>query len=153
MQTTADGRPAVGQSPSESDAPEASWVQQNRGLLIGAGLALLVVLVLAVVAVIFMARNPAQTETIRDIFIIFMALEFLIIGATLVIVMVQLALLTTLLRHEIKPILDSTNEAARTLRGTATFLSENMVSPVIKVHSSMAAVRSALDLLRPNHRP
>jgi hypothetical protein len=57
-----------------------------------------------------------------------------------------------LLKHEIKPILDSTNEAARTLRGTAAFMSQNVVDPVIKVHASVAAVRSALDLLRPNRR-
>jgi hypothetical protein len=125
---------------------------QYRGILIGAAIGAVVLLVLAVLAVVYMVRNPAQTETLRDIFIIFMALEGLLIGLALVVLVVQLALLTNLLKHEIKPILDSTNEAARTLRGTAAFMSQNMVDPVIKVHASVAAVRSALDLLRPGRR-
>jgi hypothetical protein len=134
-------------------AGEAPNQGQQKGLIIGAAIGAVVLLVLAVLAVIFMVRNPAQTETLRDIFIIFMALEGLLIGLALVVLVVQLALLTNLLKHEIKPILDSTNEAARTLRGTAAFMSQNVVDPVIKVHASVAAVRSALDLLRPNRRP
>jgi hypothetical protein len=109
-------------------------------------------LVALVVAVIAMVNNPAETETIRDIFIVFMAIEALVIGVALVVLIVQVALLTNLLRHEIKPILDNTNETARTLRGTASFLSQNLVDPVIKVQSSMAAVKGALDLLRPSNR-
>lgn len=134
-------------TPTEPDAG------RSRAIIIGVALGGLVLLVLAVLAVSFMVRNPAQTQTLRDIFIIFMALVSLLIGLALVVLTVQLALLTNLLKHELKPILDSTNEAARTLRGTAAFMSQNVVDPVIKVHASVAAVRSALDLLRPNHRP
>ena len=136
-------------SPAPSDDPDSG---QRKGILIGVAVAAIVLLVLVVVAVVFMVRNPAQTETLRDIFIIFMALEGLLIGLAMVVLTVQLALLTNLLKHEIKPILDSTNEAARTLRGTAAFMSQNVVDPVIKVHASVAAVRSALDLMRPNRR-
>ena len=135
-----------------SAAPDQAGDNKSRALLIGVGIGLVVLIALVVVSVIYMVRNPAQTETLRDIFIIFMALEGLLIGLALVVLVVQLALLTNLLKHEIKPILDSTNEAARTLRGTAAFMSENLVDPVIKVHASVAAVRSALDLLRPNRR-
>jgi hypothetical protein len=136
-------------SPS-SEEPDSG---QRKGLIIGVAIGAVVLVVLVILAVIFMVRNPAQTETLRDIFIIFMALEGLLIGLAMVVLTVQLALLTNLLKHEIKPILDSTNEAARTLRGTAAFMSQNVVDPVIKVHASVAAVRSALDLLRPNRRP
>jgi hypothetical protein len=96
-----------------------------------------------------MVRNPAQTETIRDIVIIFMAVEALIIGLVLILLIVQVARLTDLLRNEIKPILDSTNETLGTLRGTTRFLSDNLVKPVVKVNSSMAAVRRALNIIRP----
>jgi hypothetical protein len=145
-------RPAYNGAAAPETAPDQAGDNKSRKLLIGIGIGLVVLLALVVVAVIFMVRNPAQTETLRDIFIIFMALEGLLIGLALVVLVVQLALLTNMLQHEIKPILDSTNEAARTLRGTAAFMSENLVDPVIKVHASVAAVRSALDLLRPNRR-
>jgi hypothetical protein len=95
-----------------------------------------------------MVQNPAQTELLRDIVIILMALEFLLIGLALIVLIVQIARLTALLENEIRPILDSTNETLNTLRGTTTFLSDNLVQPVIKANSSFSAVRRAIDLLR-----
>jgi hypothetical protein len=136
--------------PAPTEAPPQSG--PNRGLMIGLAVGALVVVALIVWAVIAMLGNPGTTETLRDVFIIFMALEGLIIGVALVVMIVQLALLTNLLRHEVKPILDSTNEAARTLRGTAEFVSQNMVDPIIRAQSSFAAVRGVLDALRPNNR-
>ena len=115
------------------------------------GVLLILALIAGVVfAVIAMARNPAQTETIRDIVIIFMAVEALVIGLVLILLIIQIARLTDLLRNEIKPILSSTNETLGTLRGTTRFLSDNLVKPVVKVNSSMAAVRRALNLIRPD---
>jgi hypothetical protein len=145
-------RPGYNGAVAPEAKPDEAGDKDRRGLLIGIGIGVVVVIALLIIAVIYMAGHPAQTETLRDIFIIFMALEGLLIGLALVILVVQLALLTNLLKHEIKPILDSTNEAARTLRGTAEFMSQNVVDPVIKVHASVAAVRSALDMLRPNRR-
>ncbi len=124
----------------------------SKGLLIGIALGVVVLVGLTIWGAIALLNHPAQTETLRDVFIIFMALEGLIIGLALVVLVVQLALLTNLLKHEIKPILDSTNEAARTLRGTAAFMSQNVVNPVINVHASVAALRSVLDMLRPPRR-
>jgi hypothetical protein len=92
-------------------------------------------------------QNEAQTETLRDIFIIVLALEFMVIGLALVILLVQLAKLINLLQNEVRPILQSTSQAANTLRGTASFLSQNLVGPVMKVNSTIAAVRRAADML------
>lgn len=122
---------------------------RNRLLVIGAVILVLALIAGVLLATIAMVRNPAQTETIRDIVIIFMAVEALIIGLVLILLIVQVARLTDLLRNEIKPILDSTNETLGTLRGTTQFLSDNLVKPVVKVNSSMAAVRRALDIIRP----
>jgi membrane-bound ClpP family serine protease len=122
---------------------------QRRTLMyIGIAVVVIVLLVLAVLAVLFMVSNPAQTETYRDIVIIFMALEALVLGIALIVLILQLARLTALIQNEIKPILESTQETVSTLRGTTTFLSNNVVSPVIKAGSSLAAARRALDLLR-----
>lgn len=109
-----------------------------------------IVLLAAIAGMIFaalaLARNPAQTETIRDIVIIFMAGESLLIGFVLIVLIVQVARLTELLRSEIKPILDSTNETLGTLRGTTRFLSDHLVEPVVKVNSSFMALRRAATL-------
>jgi predicted PurR-regulated permease PerM len=75
-----------------------------------------------------------------------MALESLLIGAILVILIFQIARLTNLLQHEIKPILKSTNETISTLRGTTEFLSDNLTEPVIKINEYVAAIQKFLEL-------
>lgn len=98
-------------------------------------------------AIVAMIQNPDQTETIRDIVIIFMAIEMLLIGLTMVVLLIQLARLTTLIQTEIRPILDSTNDTVSTLRGTTRFLSNNLVRPVIKANSAAAAIQQVLRLI------
>ncbi len=85
----------------------------------------------------------------RDIFIIFMALVFLLLSASLVILIIQLATLINLLQNEIKPILESTHETVNTLKGTTTFLSNNLVEPAIKLNESLAGRKRFFDLIRP----
>ncbi len=111
----------------------------------------IVILLLAGLAAgtIFLLRSDVDTTShIRDIFIIFMALESFIIGLTLIVLIVQLATLINLLQNEIKPILNSTSETVNTLRGTATFLSNNLAEPVIKLNESVAVVRKLVDFLK-----
>ena len=109
-----------------------------------------VIVLLLIAAIIFavnvMINNPAQTETFRDIMIIFMAFVFLFIGLALIILLVQLARLTNLLQYEIRPILEATNETVGSMRGTTQFLSDNLVAPVVKASSSFAALRRAIEL-------
>lgn len=129
--------------------PPALDTRRTRAYVIAGAVLGVVVLILAGVAVWAMLRNPAQTETIRDVVIVFMAAEALLIGLALVLLLVQLARLTALLQNEIRPILLSTQETLDTVRGTTAFLGNNLVDPVIKANSSLAAVRRALNLLRP----
>lgn len=125
--------------------PQAVWKQR----LALAGLILIAVLILVAIgfAVVSMIGAPHQTQTIRDIFIIFMAVESLIIGLALIILIIQLARLTALLQNEIRPILESTNQTLSTLRGTTTFISENLTQPVVKMSSSMAALKRVIELV------
>ncbi|MBI5082149.1 MAG: hypothetical protein HZB17_12745, partial [Chloroflexi bacterium] len=88
--------------------PEPSLTPEQRRLIILGFLASIVIAALAATAVYFMVQNPAVTTVIRDIFIIFLAIESMFIGFALVVLMVQMARLTNLLQHEIKPILEST---------------------------------------------
>jgi nitrate reductase gamma subunit len=101
----------------------------------------IVLLALVILAVVLLMRAPeGVTGQIRDVFIIFMALESLLLGLVLIVLIIQIARLTNLLQNEIKPILDSTNETISTLRGTTAFLSENLIEPVIKLNEYAAAL-------------
>ncbi len=139
--------PAGTSNPVET-APEAKK-GNNRVWIIVAIIVLLVALLVA--GIVVLARSPEETTArVRDIFIIFMALESLILGAGLVILIVQLATLINLIQNEVKPILDSTNETVNNLRGTTQFLSNNLVEPVMKLNEYLAGLRKFFDLIRPD---
>ncbi len=135
-------------SPPKSQAMPSGERSRRAMPWIIAGI-VVIVLAVIVLGVLFLFKTDlATTSRIRDIFIIFMALESLVIGVALVVLIVQLAALINLLQHEIKPIIDSTNETVSTLRGTAAFLSDNLAEPVIKLNEYLAVLRRLLELLR-----
>ena len=128
------------------DADQRASLRKQRWILAGIIAGIVILLAGIVLAVIFLAKKPAAAANVRDIFIIFMALESLLIGAALVVLMIQLASLINLLQNEVKPILKSTSETVNTLRGTTEFLSENLVEPVIKLNSYLAGLKKFFDL-------
>ena len=91
-------------------------------------------------ATIYLLGHPANAAVVRDVMIIYMGFFMLLNGIVLIILMVQLARLINLLNNEVRPILDSTNEAISNLRGTTQFLSDNLTEPVIKLNQYMAAM-------------
>jgi NADH:ubiquinone oxidoreductase subunit K len=114
------------------------------------------VIVTLAIAVTFIALMRADTQVvsqIRDVFIIFLALQSLLIGLAMIILMVQLARLINLLQNEVRPILDSTNETVSNLRGTTTFLSDNLVDPVIRLNEYVAGLNELLSILGITRRP
>jgi len=108
----------------------------------------LVILTGVIFAIVVMVNHPQETESIRDVVIIFVAVESLVIGLALILLIVQVARLTALIQTEIKPLIDSGNETVNTLRGTSQFLSDKMVQPVIKINSTFAAIQRAVDIVK-----
>jgi hypothetical protein len=70
-----------------------------------------------------------------------------VIGGALIVLIVQLATLINLLQNEIRPILNATSDTVNTLRGTAEFLGENVVEPVIKLNGYLAGLYRMLELM------
>lgn len=131
---------------ANSEAPTKSQ-KPPIGLIIG------IIIVLAVVitgTVLLLRADNNTTARVRDVFIIFMALESLVIGVALVILVVQLATLINLLNNEIRPIIKSTNDTVNTLKGTVTFLSDNLSEPVMKLNEYLAGLRKFFEIIRPS---
>jgi hypothetical protein len=108
---------------------------------------IVVFLALLGVAIFFLLQPATPTDKIRDVFIIVVALESLVIGVALIVLVVQLASLINLLQNEVRPILHATNETVNTLRGTAEFLGESVVDPVIKLNGYLAGLTRMLELM------
>ncbi len=97
------------------------------------------------------------SATIRDIAIIIIAVETIVIGALLGILIWQVWRLVKLLQNEIKPIIQNTQETVNTVKGTATFMSDNVVNPVMKTSSKLVGARRTVQMLTseliPRRRP
>jgi hypothetical protein len=130
---------ANGSAPPADPAAELAALQEKRRMTMYLAGGVSLFLLIVGLAVWGLTRDAALTANLRDVFIIFMAFETLLIGFVLVILIVQLARLINLLQNEIKPILDSTNETVSTMRGTVTFISDNLAEPVVKVNEYFAA--------------
>ena len=106
-----------------------------------------VLLALLGIAIFFLLQPGTPTDRIRDVFIIVVALESLVIGVALIVLIVQLASLINLLQNEVRPILTATSQTVNTLRGTVEFLGENMVEPVIKLNGYLAGMSRVIELM------
>ena len=120
---------------------------QMRRTMIGVIAGAVVVLVLLGVAIYFLLQPSTPTDRIRDVFIIVVALESLVIGVALIVLIVQLASLINLLQNEVRPILKATSDTVNNLRGTAEFLGENVVEPVVKLNGYLAGLYRVLELM------
>ena len=120
-------------------SPGAKW---------GIGIAAVVLLAAVVGAVYYLLLEASPTARIRDVFVIFLGFELVIIGFCAILLIIQSARLFNMFQNEIKPVLDAANETMSTIRGTALFLSDTMAQPAIKINSFFTTIRSGLDLFK-----
>lgn len=129
---------------------ENEELRQQRKVIITITISVILILAILITCLVFLLSPKTDAEyvaRIRDVFIIIMALESLLVGVVLVVLIIQMARLTNLLQNEIKPILESTNETISTLRGTTQFLSDNLAEPVIKINEYGAGIQKLIELL------
>jgi hypothetical protein len=146
METT-DFKPSNSQFASEKGAQPSAQDQKMKRVMIGVIVGVVLLLIFLGVAIFFLLQPATPTDKIRDVFIIIVALESLIIGVAIIVLIVQLASLINLLQNEVRPILTATNETVNNLRGTAEFLGENVVEPVIKLNGYLAGMNRVIELM------
>lgn len=118
-----------------------------RRIIVIASLVAFFILAFLIGAVIYLLQPTSPTDRWRDIFIILVALESFVIGMALIVLIVQLASLINLLQNEVRPILKATSDTVNNLRGTAEFLGENVVEPVVKLNGYLAGLYRMLELM------
>ena len=128
-------------------AAQAEQDKKLRSIMTWVIIGAVVLLALLGLAIYFLLQPATPTDRIRDVFIIVVALESLVIGVALIVLIVQLASLINLLQNEVRPILHATSDTVNSLRGTAEFLGENVVEPVIKLNGYLAGMQRMLELM------
>ncbi|GEM_PF-407985 len=119
-------------------ANKSSGKGLQRVVLIAAGglIGLIVLLfLLAIGLAVFtnVEQSGAVIRLIRDLVIIFLGLEGILIILSLSILVLQIARLIGLLQTEIKPILENTQQTVKTAQTTVEFVSENVTQPIIRI--------------------
>lgn len=122
--------------------------QITTGTKVGIGIGVLVLLAIIGGIVYFLLQDSTPTARIRDIFVIFLGFELLVIGFTMILLMVQAARLFNMFQNEIKPVLEAANETMSTIRGTALFLSDSVVQPAIKINSFFSTIRDGWEVMK-----
>lgn len=89
----------------------------------------------------------STVETVRDISIIVLAVQTIVVQVILVLLLLEVRSLSKMLRENIHPILQSADETVRTVRGTSTFVSDTVVAPVVRVSAFAAGVTEAIRIL------
>ena len=123
----------------EEALPTGEQVSKRTQIMIIGGAVLFLALLVA--AIVLMAMNEQATQVIRDIAIVFVAVETFLIGLAMLLLIFQLQMLIQVLRDEVQPLLRSVNDTASTVRGTTAFVSQNVVSPFIKLAGFTSAVQ------------
>ena len=129
----------------QPDEKQSSGMDIRRIAMIAAGALIGVILLLFVIAVILslvtdVEQTGAIIRMIRDLVIIFLALEGVLIILGLALLTIQVARLVNLLQTEVKPILENTQETVKTAQGTVEFVGNNLAEPVIKASGFLSGV-------------
>ena len=123
---------------------EAERQMRRRMVLIGIGIAVIAVLILLGFAAMIAA---GVIDEVRDILIILLATESLVIGGVTLFLLYQMIMLVTLLREELIPLIQSAQETVNSARGTTVYVSRKIVVPSAKAATTVARLQAMARVL------
>lgn len=88
--------------------------------------------------------DQSALERFRDIAVIFIIFLFLLTVVLLAAIVAALAYLTLQVKDRAIPLLEELNGTVKRFRGTADFMTEEAVKPIISVASSYAKMRATM---------
>lgn len=106
------------------------------------GILIILILIVAALAVALIdAESWAPLIRIfRDVFLLILLLEFMLIITAFAILMLQAAGFLIMLKTEVQPILDNARETTRLSKATAQFINSNAVDPLIQIKSFLSGL-------------
>ena len=123
---------------------DAERQMRRRMTLIGIGIAVIAVLILLGFAVMIAA---GVIDEVRDIVIILLAVESLVIGGVTLFLLYQIIMLLTLIREELIPLIQSAQDTVNSARGTTVYVSRKIVVPSAKAATTVARLQATARVL------
>ena len=130
-------------SPAETESKNGRSIQRIIVIAaIAVALLVLVVIIGGVALALFtdVQQTSVVIQFIRDVFIIALVLQGILVIAALAILILQIARLINLLQNEVMPILKNTQETVSSARGTVEFVGSNLAEPVLKLNGFLTAI-------------
>ena len=112
---------------------------------IGATVAL-VVLFVAVIVLLYRAGGDDQStlERLRDIAVIFIVLLSMVVVVLLAAITATLGFLAFQVKDRLIPLMEELTVTARRIRGTAEFMTEEAVKPIVTIAGAYARTRATM---------
>ena len=88
------------------------------------------------------------SATVRDIAIILVAVEILIMNGLLLVLIWQIWRLVKMIGVEMKPVIRDSQETVGTVKGSAEFVSTSFITPLITVSSRLAGIWRSVNVIR-----
>ncbi len=123
----------------------SEFPQLTRGQKIGLVVAAIALMVLIILTIAFLLNNPPVALAVRNLLIIVVAVQILILDIITIVLLLQVVKLLRYLIEELVPVVNSLQETVGTVRGTTTFMSDTIVNPAIEAASKVAGIRGSLN--------
>ncbi len=115
-------------------------------------LGILILVAVAAIVYLMVISSVETSELVKNISIVLLVFSSVIGTVSLVILIIQLAKLTNLVKNEAKPIMTTTRETVNHVKGTASFISDKMVTPVISTNAKIAGINRVVSILIPKKK-
>ncbi|MBA3534835.1 MAG: hypothetical protein H0T73_23235 [Ardenticatenales bacterium] len=126
--------------------------QTNRYLPYIIGAVVLVLILLCSGGSWFLVQR-SLADDVRDFLIILLAVESMIVGGLLILMLIQLYQLIMLLRKEVIPLLNSTKETVEQVKHTTTFVGQSVAAPIISLTGLLTGAKAMVNALRGKQEP
>jgi hypothetical protein len=123
---------------------DAERQMKRRMTLVGIGIAVIAILILLGFAGMIAA---GVIDEVRDIVIILLAVESLIIGGVTLFLLYQMIMLLTLIREELIPLIQSAQDTVNSARGTTVYVSRKIIVPSAKAATTVARLQTMARVL------
>jgi hypothetical protein len=128
--------------PQPAATKKTSWTMGRIVTVAAAALAGVIVLIFVIGLLLALFSDveatAARIQIIRDIFMITIALEFILIIGAVAVLILQIARTTNLVQSEVKPVLKDAQEAVSSAKGTVDFVGKNVTEPIVKTGAFLA---------------
>ena len=123
---------------------DAEREMKRRTTLIGIGIAVIAILVLLGFAGMIALGIIAE---VRDLVIILLAIESLVIGGVTLFLLYEIIMLLTLIREELIPLIASAQDTVNSARGTTVYVSRKIVAPSVRAATTVARLQTMARVL------